>query len=140
MNEALDFTARMHGLDGTAAQTAIGAAVRQCQLEPVLARQTSQLSKGYRHRLGLAMALLHKPRLLLLDEPTDGLDPAQKHSTRELLRQLGQTCAILVSTHLLDEVPQICNRVLMMNRGKLVYDGPVPPDLPTAFATLTANC
>ena len=139
VNETLAFTAAMHGLHGQVAQEAIAAAVQQCQLEPVLTRMASQLSKGYRHRVGLALALLHRPKLLILDEPTDGLDPTQKLATRNLIRQLGRQCAIVVSTHLLDEVPEICDRILMMNYGRLLYDGTVPPDLPNAFATLIAN-
>ena len=136
VSESLDFTAAMHGLRGPAARTAIDEAVRQCQLTPVLDRMTTQLSKGYRHRLGLAQALLHHPKLLVLDEPTDGLDPLQKQATRELIRQLGQICAVLVSTHLLDEVPQICSRVLIMDKGRLAFDGPVPSDLHGRFALL----
>ena len=133
VNETLAFTASMRDLHGKRAKEAIAETVRQCQLEPVLTRLASQLSKGYRHRLGLALALLHRPRLLVMDEPTDGLDPIQKLATRALIRQLGRQCAIIVSTHLLDEVPEICDRVLMMDHGQLVYDGPVPADLPKAF-------
>ncbi len=134
VDEVLGFTAQMHNLKGQTAQNAIDEAVRQCQLEPVRKRMAGQLSKGYRHRLGLAMAFLHHPQLLILDEPTDGLDPIQKQSTRSLIRQLGRECTIVVSTHLLDEVPECCDRVLMMNHGRLVYDGPVPPNLQEVFA------
>ena len=137
VNETLAFTAAMHGLDGVEAKRAIDTTIQQCQLAPVLHRLANQLSKGYRHRLGLAMALIHQPKLLILDEPTDGLDPIQKQATRELIRQLGKNCAILISTHLLDEVPQICDRILMMNHGHLVYDGPVPDVLPESFARAT---
>ena len=132
--EALSFPAAMHGLSGQAARKAVDDAVSQCQLGDVRDRMASQLSKGYRHRLGLAQAILHHPRLLVLDEPTDGLDPTQKESTRQLIRRLGESCTVLVSTHLLDEVPSLCSRVLMMAKGRLVYDGAVPADLPAAFA------
>ena len=137
VSETLDFAAAMHGLTGKAAKEAIAEAVRQCQLEPVLTRIASQLSKGYRHRLGLAQAMLHHPKVLILDEPTDGLDPAQKKGTRALLRQLGEHSTVLVSTHLLDEVPEIGSRVLMMANGRLVYDGKLPADLAATFAQKT---
>ena len=137
VNEVLSLFASMHGLSGKNAEDAILEAVQQCQLEPVMNRLTSQLSKGYRHRLGLAQAMLHHPQVLILDEPTDGLDPAQKKSTRALLRKLGEHSTVLVSTHLLDEVPEICNRVLMMAHGRIVYDGEIPADLTATFVQKT---
>ena len=137
VNEALSFVAAMHGLAGAAARQAISEAVAQCQLEPVLTRLASQLSKGYRHRLGLAQAMLHRPPILVLDEPTDGLDPAQKQAPRELIRKLGERSIVLLSTHLLDEVPEVSNHVLMMAHGNLVYDGKLPPDLSATFIQKT---
>ena len=139
VSEALAFTASMHGLSGAAARTAVADAVEQCQLGEVRHRLANQLSKGYRHRLGLAQAILHHPRLLVLDEPTDGLDPVQKMATRQLIRTIGESCTVLVSTHLLDEVPELCSRVAMMAKGRLVYDGEVPDDLPAVFAAATRD-
>ncbi len=133
VEEALHFFAALHGLSGKAAEEAVDRAVSLCELAPVRSRMAEQLSKGYRHRLGLAQALLHRPALLLLDEPTDGLDPTQKGATQALIRSLSGQCAILLSTHLLDEVPRLCDRVLILARHKIAYDGPVPADLPAFF-------
>ena len=131
--EALAFTAAAQGLHGKAARDAVEAVLAECSLEGVRNRIVDQLSKGYHRRLGLAQALIHRPKLLLLDEPTDGLDPVQKSSARKLLKQLGERHAVLVSTHLLEEVPVICDRVLMLKGGKIVYDGEVPGDLEARF-------
>lgn len=131
--EALAFTAAAQGLHGPAAREAVEAVLAECSLESVRDRIVDQLSKGYRRRLGLAQALIHRPRLLLLDEPTDGLDPVQKASARKLLKQLGERHAVLVSTHLLEEVPVVCDRVLMLKGGRIVYDGEVPGDLEARF-------
>src|SRR5262249_8234511 len=81
------------------------------------------LSKGYKRRTGLAQALLHDPKVLVLDEPTDGLDPNQKHEVRELIRRLGGDRAIVLSTHILEEVEAVCTRAVIINRGTIVFDG-----------------
>lgn len=133
VSEVLHFAAQAQGLRGKAAQAAVDSALEECSLVQVATRICDQLSKGYRRRLGLAQALVHRPRLLMLDEPTDGLDPIQKSSARQLLRSLGQKHALLLSTHLLEEVPLVCDRVLMLRHGRLVYDGPVPDDLEGLF-------
>ena len=134
VTEALDFAAEIHGLTGAARRSAVDRAVALCELEAVLPRLCDQLSKGYRHRLGLATALIHSPRLLVLDEPTDGLDPLQKEAARGMISRIAGECAVLISTHILDEVPGMCGRVLMMASGRIAYDGEVPENLPAAFA------
>ncbi len=133
VREALRFTAEAQGLRGRAAAAAVEAAIQECALEAVADRICDQLSKGYHRRLGLAQAMVHRPPLLMLDEPTDGLDPIQKNAARALLKNLGEKHAVLVSTHLLEEVPMICDRVLMLKDGKITYDGPVPGDLEAKF-------
>jgi len=97
-------------------------------LEGVLDQRVETLSKGYRRRLGLAQALLHDPEILILDEPTDGLDPNQKHDVRRLIQSLSKYKAIIISTHILEEVETLCTRALIINRGKVVADG-TPHDL-----------
>jgi ABC-2 type transport system ATP-binding protein len=133
VSEVLHFAAEAQGLHGKAAQDAVDSALEECSLTQVASRICDQLSKGYRRRLGLAQALVHRPGLLMLDEPTDGLDPLQKDSARKLLKALGKKHALLLSTHLLEEVPLVCDRVLMLQHGRLVYDGAVPGDLEKLF-------
>jgi ABC-2 type transport system ATP-binding protein len=118
----LGFVARMRGLDRAAARTAIEAQVAALELTEVLDRPVEALSKGFKRRVGLAQALLHNPPVLILDEPTDGLDPNQKHQIRSLIRSLASTRAILISTHILEEVETICTRTVIISKGRLVYD------------------
>jgi ABC-2 type transport system ATP-binding protein len=91
-------------------------------LEGVLHQQIETLSKGYKRRVGLAQALLHDPQVLILDEPTDGLDPNQKHEVRNLIRSMAKDKAIVLSTHVLEEVEAVCTRAIIINRGTLVFD------------------
>ena len=81
------------------------------------------LSKGYKRRVGLAQALIHDPKILILDEPTDGLDPLQKFEVRKLIKNLSKKKAIIISTHILDEVPEVCNKCLVINNGKKIFEG-----------------
>ena len=118
----LGFVARMRGLCGAAARTAVEAQVAALELVEVLDRPIEMLSKGFKRRVGLAQALLHNPPVLVLDEPTDGLDPNQKHQIRGLIRELASTRAILISTHILEEVETVCTRTVIISRGRLVYD------------------
>ncbi len=96
----------------------------KCSLGSVWRKKVGQLSKGFRQRVGMAQALLHDPDVLILDEPTAGLDPNQVHDVRDLIRGLGKTKTILFSTHILQEVRAVCDRVLLVNEGRLVFDGP----------------
>lgn len=96
-----------------------------CSLGSVWKKVIGKLSRGYRQRVGMAQALLHDPKVLILDEPTSGLDPNQVHGVRELITDLGALKTVLLSTHILQEVHAVCSRVLLVNEGRLVFDGPV---------------
>jgi ABC-2 type transport system ATP-binding protein len=119
----LSFAAELRGLDGDARKKAIGRAVERCFLASVLHQSIDTLSKGYKHRTCLAQALIHDPEVLILDEPTDGLDPNQKHEVRNLIRELGKTKAIIFSTHILEEVDAACTRAIIIDRGRIVASG-----------------
>ncbi len=126
--EFLTFICRVRGLSGGAARGARDVAVGHTGLGPVLDRPIETLSKGFRRRVGLAQAILHDPDVLVLDEPTDGLDPNQKHTVRELIRAIAPTKTIIISTHLLEEVEAVCSRAVIIDRGRIVADG-TPRDL-----------
>jgi ABC-2 type transport system ATP-binding protein len=128
VEEYLAYRARLEGLAGGAVRQAIGEAVERCLLAEVRGQIIGTLSKGYRQRVGLATAILHQPRVLVLDEPTVGLDPKQIIAIRELIRELGGQRTLLLSTHILPEVELLCNRVLIIDRGKIVAQG-TPQDL-----------
>lgn len=119
----LSFIGGVRGLSGAAADEARRNAVARAGLDAVLERPIDTLSKGFRRRVGLAQAILHDPDVLILDEPTDGLDPNQKHAVRALIRAMAPTKAIIISTHLLEEVEAICTRAVIIDRGRLVADG-----------------
>ena len=119
----LDFCASVRGLSGGAKKAAVEHAIETCFLQSVAPQAIDTLSKGYRHRTCLAQALLHDPEVLILDEPTDGLDPNQKHEVRQLISRLGKTKAILFSTHILEEVEAACTRAVIVDRGTIVADG-----------------
>jgi ABC-2 type transport system ATP-binding protein len=106
----------------------LGEVIELCRLEEVLGKPIGKLSKGYRQRVGMAQALLHEPDVLILDEPTAGLDPNQIREVRKVIRTLGETKTILLSTHILQEVQAMCNRVVFINEGRVVFDGK-PADL-----------
>jgi ABC-2 type transport system ATP-binding protein len=119
----LAFTAELRGLTGAARKKAIGRVVELCFLQSVLGQSIDTLSKGYRHRTCLAQALIHDPQVLVMDEPTDGLDPNQKHEVRNLIRELGKIKAIVFSTHILEEVDAACTRAIIIDRGRIVANG-----------------
>jgi len=116
----LRFVAKVKGVQGRAAQSELDRVITACRLEAVVTREIYKLSKGYRQRVGLAQALLGKPDVLLLDEPTAGLDPGQIQETREVIRAFGEHGAVLLSTHILPEVTLICQRVAIINGGRLL--------------------
>ncbi len=99
-----------------------------CSLGDVMHQPIGTLSKGYRRRVGLAQALVHDPPVLILDEPTDGLDPNQKHDVRQLIKKLAPEKSIIISTHLLEEVDALCNRIVIISRGRILVDS-TPEDL-----------
>ena len=119
----LAFAADLRGLSGGAKQKAINGAVDMCFLDSVINQSVDTLSKGYRHRTSLAQALLHNPDVLILDEPTDGLDPNQKYEIRTLIRRMGESKAIIFSTHILEEVEAVCSRAIIIDRGQIVANG-----------------
>ena len=121
----LDFFARARGLEGAKARERIGYVIDECRLGDVIGKPVSKLSKGYRQRVGMAQALLHDPDVMIMDEPTAGLDPNQVEHVRDLLRSLARTKTILLSTHILREVQAVAQRVIMVSQGRLVHDGPV---------------
>src|SRR5262249_48331062 len=127
----LRFAADMRGLQGEARRAAIRRVVELCHLDGVLGQTIDTLSKGYRHRTCLAQAMVHDPEVLILDEPTDGLDPNQKHEVRSLIKRMGQEKAIIFSTHILEEVEAACTRALIIDQGKIVANGP-PEELKAA--------
>lgn len=139
----LDFFAEARGMDSKHKKERIQAVVDLCDLSTVVNKATSKLSKGFKQRVGMAQALLHEPDVLILDEPTAGLDPNQIREVRKTMRKLRETKTILLSTHILQEVEAMADRVVMINDGRKVFDGTVAElrqiqgDLDDAFHKLT---
>jgi len=123
VEEYLGYRAHLEGMAGGEARTAVGEAVDRCMLEEVRHQIIGTLSKGFRQRVGLATAILHRPGVLVLDEPTIGLDPKQIISFRELIRELGRERTLLLSTHILPEVELLCDRVIIIDRGRIAAEG-----------------
>ena len=121
----LNFFADARGLSGSRKRERIEAVVDLCSLGSVIGKPIGKLSRGYRQRVGMAQVLLHEPDVLVLDEPTAGLDPNQIHEVRETIRKLGQKKTILLSTHILQEVEAMAKRVLFIDEGRLIFDGSV---------------
>jgi ABC-2 type transport system ATP-binding protein len=119
----LNFCAELRGLRGEAQKKAVHRVVEMCFLEAVLHQSVDTLSKGYRHRTCFAQAIIHDPEVLVLDEPTDGLDPNQKHEVRQLIKRMGEKKAIIFSTHILEEVEAACTRAIIIDRGQIVANG-----------------
>jgi ABC-2 type transport system ATP-binding protein len=119
----LDFIARIRGLQGEQKSRRLGEVAEQVSLKEVWRQPVETLSKGYKRRVGLAQAILHDPEVLILDEPTDGLDPNQKHEVRQLVKAMAQTKAIIISTHILEEVEAVCSRAVIIAQGRIVADG-----------------
>ncbi|MBK8978875.1 MAG: ATP-binding cassette domain-containing protein [Planctomycetes bacterium] len=119
----LKFVGSVRGMSSGSIRGAIDRVVEQCALSGVVQQTIETLSKGYKRRVGLAQALLHDPDVLILDEPTDGLDPNQKHHVREMIRGMGAEKCIVISTHILEEVDAVCSRAIIIGRGRLLADG-----------------
>jgi ABC-2 type transport system ATP-binding protein len=130
----LGFVAGIRGLGGAAKKRRIERAVEMAQLQSVYNQPIDTLSKGFKRRVGLAQALLHDPEVLVLDEPTDGLDPNQKHDVREIIREMAPEKTTIISTHILEEVDAICTRAIIIAAGRIVADG-TPKDLETRSRT-----
>lgn len=120
----LRFIARMRGFGGGEARDRIERALALANLGGVRELPVETLSKGFKRRVGLAQALLHDPPILVLDEPTDGLDPNQKHEVRTLIKQMAPSKAIIISTHILEEVEAVCTRAIIIARGRVIADAP----------------
>ena len=121
----LSYMAKLRGVPARDLPARVEEAIRACALGPVAGRVIEELSKGYRQRVGLAQALVHRPEVLILDEPMNGLDPHQIIEIRELIRSIGRERTVLLSTHILQEIEALCDRVLIIDRGRLVADGRV---------------
>ncbi|MHC5209992.1 MAG: ABC transporter ATP-binding protein [Planctomycetota bacterium] len=119
----LEFVARVRGLRGADGQRRLEQVVDRVNIAGVMDQRIETLSKGYKRRVGLAQAILHDPPVLIMDEPTDGLDPNQKHEVRELIRQMAPEKVIVLSTHILEEVHAVCTRAIIISNGRLVVDG-----------------
>jgi ABC-2 type transport system ATP-binding protein len=119
----LGFCADIRGLKGEAKTSAVNRAVETCFLQAVIHQSVETLSKGYRHRTCFAQSIIHDPDVLILDEPTDGLDPNQKHEVRGLIKRMGEKKAIIFSTHILEEVDAVCSRAVIIDRGRIVANG-----------------
>lgn len=145
----LAFCAAMRGLTGAQARSAIDRAVGRTELGGVLEQPIETMSKGFKRRVGLAQAIMHEPPMLILDEPTDGLDPNQKHQVRQLIRDMSKDRAIVISTHILEEVDAVCTRAVVIDRGRIVADGTADAlrklgprkssSLDEAFRAITSN-
>jgi ABC-2 type transport system ATP-binding protein len=118
----LDFIADVRGLEGPARKTRLDYVIGRLQLDGVLEQSVETLSKGFKRRVGLAQAIVHDPKVLILDEPTDGLDPVQKHEVRTLISEIAKEKTIVISTHILEEVDAVCTRAIIIAHGKLVAD------------------
>jgi ABC-2 type transport system ATP-binding protein len=143
----LDFVAEIRGLDGAARQQRVDHVVRQIHLEGVLHQTIETLSKGFKRRVGVAQAILHDPGILIMDEPTDGLDPNQKFEVRSLIKEMAREKAIVISTHILEEVDAVCTRAIIIAAGELLFDGTPAQlrerspdrDIDNAFRVLTTQ-
>jgi ABC-2 type transport system ATP-binding protein len=135
----LHFAAELRGLRGDEKKKAVHRAVEMCFLETVMYQSIETLSKGYRHRTCFAQSIIHDPEVLILDEPTDGLDPNQKHEVRTLIRRMGERKAIIFSTHILEEVEAACSRAIIIDRGQIVANG-TPAELKQRSDVAGAVC
>jgi ABC-2 type transport system ATP-binding protein len=122
----LKFISEVRGYSGRERRRRIDLAVARAELGGVLHQRIETLSKGFKRRVGLAQAILHEPEVLILDEPTDGLDPNQKHHVRTLITEMARNSAIIISTHILEEVEAVCSRAVLIDRGRVVFDGTPP--------------
>lgn len=119
----LNFVATIRGFRGAQKKDKVDLAIERLELESVINKPIETLSKGFKRRAGLAQAILHDPEVLILDEPTDGLDPNQKHQVRNLIKDMATNKAIIISTHLLEEVSAVCSRAVIISKGQIVFDG-----------------
>mgnify|MGYP003773782037 FL=1 len=140
VREYLEYTAGLHGIKDVSA--AVSSMIEKVGLTPESHKLIGQLSKGYRQRVGIAQALIHDPKVLIMDEPTSGLDPIQLVDIRELIREVGRDRTVILSTHIMQEVEEVCDRVVLIHQGAIVADGALsafaskPGGLESAFQEL----
>ncbi|HLD51644.1 hypothetical protein A3K34_03815 [candidate division WWE3 bacterium RIFOXYC1_FULL_40_10] len=125
VEEILDFSLDLKNIQGHERKEALDFAIRSVNIADVYYRPVNELSKGYKQRVGIAVALLHKPKILIMDEPTEGLDPNQRTEIRNLIKNLAKEHTIIISTHVMQEVEAICSRVILISKGELKADSPV---------------
>src|ERR1051326_1967242 len=131
----LRFFGRARGLSGARLRERLDAVIARCALEAVVEKPIQKLSKGYRQRVGMAQVLLHEPDVLIMDEPTTGLDPNQIREVRQTIREIGRNKTILLSTHILQEVEAMADRIIFINRGRIVFDG-TPGEMQAGYGSL----
>jgi len=131
----LRFFGKARGMTASILDERLAAVIRKCALESVVEKPIHKLSKGYRQRVGMAQVLLHEPDVLILDEPTTGLDPNQIHQVRTTIRELGASKTVLLSTHILQEVDAMADRVIFINQGRILFDG-TPLEMRGEYASL----
>lgn len=119
----LAYAGRLHGFSGRELACRVDRAIERCALREAAGQEIESLSKGYKRRVCLAQSILHDPKALIMDEPTDGLDPNQKRQIRELILSLREETAVIISTHILEEVDAVCSRVFLLCRGRTLFDG-----------------
>jgi ABC-2 type transport system ATP-binding protein len=123
VREFLEFVARMRNVEESKIRLRVIEVINMCALRDVEFQKLETLSKGYKRRVSLAQSLIHDPKVLILDEPTDGLDPNQKHDVRELIKELAKEKCILISTHILEEVEEVCDRCIIIGEGEKLFEG-----------------
>lgn len=131
----LRFFGNARGMSASTLNDRLSIVIAKCALESVIEKPIHKLSKGYRQRVGMAQVLLHEPDVLILDEPTTGLDPNQIHQVRTTIRELGASKTVLLSTHILQEVDAMADRVIFINQGRIIFDG-TPLEMRGAYASL----
>jgi ABC-2 type transport system ATP-binding protein len=144
VDDYLLFAARIHGIPSAKLADALAQAKQRCGLQDCGRKLIGALSKGYQQRVGIAQAIIHNPAVVVLDEPTVGLDPAQIRDIRTLIRELGDSSSVILSTHMLNEVETLCDRVIILQQGRLIYSGSSAEMLATgnmeeAFLQITEN-
>lgn len=123
VRDFLLFVAEIRGLSGSNRKQRVDEIIKEINLDGVVNQTIETLSKGYKRRVGVAQSILHDPEILIMDEPTDGLDPNQKHEVRKLIKDMSHNKAIIISTHILEEVDSVCTRAIIIAKGKLLFDG-----------------
>ncbi|MEN8179064.1 MAG: ABC transporter ATP-binding protein [Pseudomonadota bacterium] len=137
--EFLTDAARLHRMPGNRIDAAVQQVMQRCGLEAVDSRLIRKLSKGFQQRVGIAQSILHQPSVIILDEPTDGLDPAQLREVRALIRQLAESAGVIISSHILPEIQALCNRVIILQDGASVYSGDISPAEAVSLKVLLAR-